>query len=148
MANTLQEILLSRDIEPQLITDCCALIEREVAELSGISGTAVKLGYKTARTFKPGYIPDTVQYLLPGLVEELAPYWADFRASGSSEFGDYLAKRGEEVSEALLSVADARATASDSLLVVKAYNSVRASAAKHVEAALPRVAEVVCKYAT
>ena len=46
------------------------------------------------------------------MVDQLEPYWADFSTSGGSEFGDYLAKRGPEVSEALLSVTDARAAAS------------------------------------
>jgi Family of unknown function (DUF6918) len=146
MATTLQEILFSPDIEPRLVTDCHALIEQEVAELSGVSGTAVKLAYKTANAFRPGYVPDMVQSLLPQLVDGLAPYWDQFRTSGSSEFGDYLAKRGDEVSEALLSVTDARAAGSRSQVVIRAYNTVRAGAARHVEAALPRVGNLVDKH--
>ena len=61
------------------------------------------------KAFAPGYIQHMVKSLLPDLVDQLEPYWADFNASGGSEFGDYLAKRGDEVSEALLSVTDARA---------------------------------------
>ena len=83
----------------------------------------------------------------PEMVDELEPYWANFNASGGSEFGDYLAKRGEEVAEALLSVTDARAAASGRPTIIKAYRTVRGSAAKHVEAALPRVGELVRKYA-
>ena len=50
-----------------------------------------------------------VERLLPDIVDNLQPYWADFNASGASEFGDYLVKRSEEVSEALLSVTDQQA---------------------------------------
>ena len=32
-----------------------------------------------------------VKSLLPDLVDKLEPYWADFAASGSGSFGDYLA---------------------------------------------------------
>lgn len=148
MVATLQEILFSPDIEPQLIADCYVLIEQEVAELSGVSGAAVKLAYKTVTSLRPGHIRFMVAHLLPQLVDELAPYWTEFRASGSAEFGDYLTKRADEVSEALLSVTDARAAESRSQVVIRAYNTVRAGAAKHVVAALPRVGDVVHKHAS
>ncbi len=147
MAATLHQILLAPDTKPKVITDCYRLIEQEVSEKSGISGTAVKLAYKTVNTFKPGHIRHLVASLLPQLVAKLEPYWADFNTSGGAEFGDYLAKRGQEVSEALLSVTDARAAASGRPTVIKAYGTVRGSAVKHVEAALPHVGELVLKYA-
>ena len=112
MAVTLQETLLAPETQPQVIADCYTLIEQQVADRSGISGTTVKLAYKTVNTFIPGHVRHMVESLLPAMVNELEPYWADFTASGGSEFGDYLAKRGDEVSEALLSVTDARAAAS------------------------------------
>ena len=147
MPATLQEILLTPDTKPKVIADCHTLIEQEVSERSGISGTAVKLAYKTVNTFMPNHIHHMVESLLPQMVDQLEPYWADFSTSGGSEFGDYLAKRGGEVSEALLSVTDARAAASSRPTVIKAYRSVRGSAVKNVEAALPRVGELVLKYA-
>ncbi len=97
------------DTQPKVIEDCYLLIGREIAEKSGVSGTAVKLAYKTVET--------------------------------------YLAKRGEEVSEALLSVTDARAAASGRPAVIKAYRTVRGGAVKHVEAALPHVGDLVLNYA-
>ena len=147
MAVTLQQILLAPDTQPKVIADCCLLLEQEVAEKSGVSGTAVKLAYKTVNTFLPGHIRHMVESLLPQMADKLEPYWADFNTSGGSEFGDYLAKRGEEVSQALLSVTDARAAASGRPTVIKAYRTVRGSAAKHVEAALPHVGDLVLKYA-
>ncbi len=88
-----------------------------------------------------------MESLLPDLVTELEPYWADFAASGASGFGDYLVKRGDEVSEALLSVSDTRAKMSGRPTIVKAYGAVRGGAAKHVAAALPNVGGLVEKYA-
>jgi hypothetical protein len=85
--------------------------------------------------------------LLPDMVASLDPFWADFTSSGGSEFGDYLAKRGDEVSEALLSVSDARAAGSGRPTVLRAYGSVRGQAVKHIQAALPRVGDLVMKYA-
>ena len=147
MAATLDEILLTPETQPKVIADCNTLIEEEISDKSGISGTAVKIAYKTVTTFKPGHIRYMVESLLPQMVAELQPYWADFSTSGGSEFGDYLAKRGGEVSESLLSVTDARAAASSRPTVIKAYRSVRGSAVKNVEAALPHVGDLVLKYA-
>jgi hypothetical protein len=147
MAATLQEILLAPDTQPQVVTDCKLVIDQEVSEKSGVSGTAVKLAYKTATSFAPGYFHNTVEDLLPQLADQLEPYWADFSASGGSEFGDYLAKRGDEVAEALLSLTDSLAEASERPIIVKAYRTVRGSAGKHIQAALPRVGDLVMKYA-
>ena len=147
MAATLQEILLTPDTRPQVTADCLTLIKQEVSGKSGISGTAVKLAYKTVSTFASGYLQSMVEKLLPDMIAKLEPYWADFNASGASGFGDYLAKRGDEVSEALLSVTDARAQTSERPTILKAYRTVRGGAAKHVKAALPAVGALVQKYA-
>ena len=128
MAATLQEILLAPGTLPQVTADCFTLIEKELAEKSGVSGTAVKLAYKTVNAFMPGHVRHMVGELLPDMVAMLEPFWADFRISGGSGFGDYLAKRSDEVSEALLSVTDARAAASGRPTVIKAYGAVRGHA--------------------
>jgi len=147
MAATLQEILLAPDIRPKVVSDCYALIQQEMADKSGISAAAVKLAYKTASAFAPGHIQHMIDTLLPGMADKLQPFWADFNASGGSAFGDYLAKRGYEASEAMLSVTDARARASRRAIIQRAYGTVRGGAAKHVQAALPRVGDLVMKYA-
>ena len=148
MAATLQEILLAPDTQPRVIADCCTLIDQEVAEKSGVSGTTVKLAYKTANAFAKGYLHNIVETLLPDMVNQLEPYWADFTASGASDFGDYLVKHGDEVAQALLVVTDAKAKASQRPTIVKAYGAVRSGAAKHITAALPAVGALVQRYAT
>jgi len=147
MAATLQQILLAPDVRPQVVADCNALIEHEVSEKSGMSGTGLKVAYKTATTFAPGHVRHILETLLPKMADNLQPFWADFNASGGADFGDYLAKRGDEVAEAMLAVTDARAAASGRPVIVKAYRSVRGGAAKHIQAALPQVGELVRKYA-
>jgi len=147
MAVSLDAILLGPDTRSQVIADCFTLIEQEVSAMSGISGAAVKVAYKTVNAFMPGHVRFMVNRLLPEMVGKLEPYWAEFNSSGGSQFGDYLAKRGEEVADALLTVTDARAAESGRPVIIKAYGSVRNSAARHVEAALPRVGDLVMKYA-
>src|SRR5262249_31312289 len=139
MAAPLGEILLAPDTRPQVIDDCCALIDQEISEKSGVSGTAVKLAYKTVKTFKPGHIRFMVGRLLPEMVDKMEPYWAGFTSSGGADFGGYLTKYGDEVAEDLLSITDKHGRLSDRPTIVKAYNAVRGSAAKHIQAALPRL---------
>ena len=147
MAATLHEILLAPEVQPRVVADCNALIEHEVSEKSGVSGAALKLAYKTATTFAPGHVRHILETLLPKMADNLQPFWADFNASGGADFGDYLTKRGDEVAEAMLAVTDARAAASGRPVIVKAYRSVRGGAAKHIQAALPEVCNLVLKYA-
>jgi hypothetical protein len=148
MPASLQEILLAPESSTLVADDCFALIERQIAGQSGVSGTAVKLAYKTVNAFKPGHVRFMVGELLPDMVDKLEPYWAGYLSDGGAEFGDYLAKNGAEVSESLLGVTDARAAASGRPVIVKAYGTVRGSAAKHIQAALPQIGEIVQKYAS
>jgi hypothetical protein len=143
---TLHEMLLTPDRMPQVVTDCEELVNGEVAGMSGVSGTAVKLAYKTVRTFDTGHIHYMIDQLLPKMADALQPFWGDFNAAGGGEFGDYLAKRDDEAAEALLAITDERCRNSSRPLIVKAYNTVRGSAAKHVKAALPNVGALVQKY--
>jgi hypothetical protein len=147
MAATLDQMLLAPDVQPNVVADCLTLIDQEVSSKSGVSAAAIKLAYKTAKTFAKGYLREIVEKLLPDFVAALEPYWADFTASGASGFGDYLTKRGDEVSEALLTVTDATAQTSRKAVILKAYGTVRGSAAKHIQAALPNLGAMVEKYA-
>ena len=147
MAATLEELLLAPDTRPKVVDDCMALINQEVSDKSGASGAAIKLAYKTAKSFAPSYLRNTVNDLLPQIAEKLELFWAEYNTSGGSAFGDYLAKRGDEVSQALLEVTDGIAERSKRPIIVKAYRSVRGNAGQHIEAALPRVGELVLKYA-
>ena len=147
MAATLQEMLLAPDVQPQVVADVQAMIEQELASKSGISATAIKVAYKAVTAFAPGYYQETIKDMLPGMADQLQPFWADFTAAGGSDFGDYLAKRPEEVSEALLMVTDHMAEISERPVIIKAYKSVRGGAGKHIEAALPNLGAMVQKYA-
>ena len=143
MAETLQEILLAPDVRPNVVADGVTLVEEEVSD----KGLIIKGAYKTVTTFASGIIHDAVQTLLPDMLVKLQPFWSDFNAAGGGNFGDYLVKNGEAASEALLSVTDERAKNSERAPIRKAYNAVRPSGVKNVEAALPRLGALVQKYA-
>ncbi len=142
---TLQQLLLTPENMPRLVADAQTLVDGEVAS-KGITAAPLKGAYKAVTSFAPGYLTEAIQAMLPGMVIQLDPYWADFKASGSADFGDYLSKRGDEVSQSLLAVTDDMAQNSGRGAVVKAYQMVRGSAGKNIEAALPALGAMVQKY--
>ena len=143
---TLQDLLLTRENGPHLIADTQALVDGELAS-KGITATPLKAAYKAVNAFAPGYYQEAITAILPGVVYQLEPYWADFKTSGSASFGDYLAKRGPEVCESLLAVTDDMAQKSGRAAIVKAYQLVRGGASKNIEPALPALGALVQKYA-
>lgn len=143
---TLQEMLLGPDVFPQVVTDCQALVQTEL-DNKGIAAAPLKVAYKAVTSFAPGYYTETLSAILPDMIVNLQPFWADFTTSGGAEFGDYLVKRGDEVCDALLSVTDQIAQGSSRVVIVKAYQAVRGGAAKHIMAALPALGALVQSYA-
>ena len=143
---TLQELVLTPENAPHLIADTKALVDSELSS-KGITAAPLKAAYKAVTAFAPGYYQEAISSMLPGMVYQLEPYWADFAMSGGADFGDYLAKRGDEVSESLLAVTDEMAANSGRAAVVKAYQLVRGGAGKNITAALPALGAMVQKYA-
>ena len=82
MASTLQEMLLTPAVAPQVVAATQALVDQELAGKSGISATGLKVAYKGITAFAPGYYQQIIETLLPGWVGALEPYWADFNATG------------------------------------------------------------------
>jgi hypothetical protein len=144
---TLSDILRSDGALEQITADCRALVEQELATKSGVSATVLKASYKVVTTFAPGYYETMIGRIVPQVMERLQPYWSEFNAAGGGSFGDFLAGRGAEVAEALLSVTDAMAERSNRNVIKKAYGAVRGNAGEHIQAALGSVGALVEKYA-
>jgi hypothetical protein len=117
---TLPELLTSEK-KDQVVEDCCSLIDAEVKDKGGISGLAIKAGYGAVKGIKPGFVRTVVHDLLPEFAQALDPV--------------------------LLAITDAKAARSKSGVVKGTYDKLRNSAKKNVEAAVPRLGEMVQKYA-
>lgn len=128
-----------------IIEDVCGLVDEEVAKQKGLSGVAVKAGYKLVQGVKPGFVRRVVESLLPEFAAALEPIRAQALAQGQS-VGSYFASHPKEVSEALLAVTDARATSSEHGSVKGAYGKLRGSARKNVESAVPGLGRIIEKY--
>ncbi len=143
----LKEILLGPTTKERVANDCVGLVDSEVAKKSGLSGIAIKGAYAVVKKVKPGFIREVVDHLLDEFVERLEPFYAAWRQTPSDGLSTYLTARSNEVAEGMLGVTDARAKRAKNATVKKAYEKLRPTAHKHVEAAVPGVAAIVAAYA-
>jgi hypothetical protein len=147
---TLQEMLLAPDIRSKVVADCEELVTSQVADMSGVTGAAVKLAYNAVRRVDANHIHAMIETILPNVADALQPYWARFSADytpSSGDFGAFLTARDEEAAEALLAITDRRRDNSNRPAIVKAYNTIRGRAVKQVKAALPGLGILIQKYA-
>jgi hypothetical protein len=142
----LRDALLDSTKKPAVIADCTTLIDEEVSSKGGLSGIAVKAGYAAVKGIKPGFITEVIEKLLPEFAEQVEPIWQEGAAKGDG--AKYLVDNKGRVADALLSVTDAKSKNAKSALVRGTYEKLRGSAKKNVEDAVPRLAQLVKKYAS
>jgi hypothetical protein len=138
--------LLTTEKKPLVVEDCCSLIDAEVKDKGGISGLAIKAGYSAVKGIKPGFVRTVVSDLLPEFAQALDPVWQDAKKDGKP-VAPFFASNSSRVADALLAITDAKAARSKSGVVKGTYDKLRNSAKKNVEAAVPRLGEMVQKYA-
>jgi hypothetical protein len=141
----LNDVLSDDATGASIIDDVCGLVDDEVAKQRGISGVAVKAGYKLVQGVKPGFVRSVVRVLLPDFATVLEPICEKAAAQGHS-VGSYFSAHTPEVADALLSVTDGRAQNSEHRAVRGAYSKLRGSACKNVESAVPGLGRIIEKY--
>jgi hypothetical protein len=130
----------------QVIDDALKLIDAEVGEKGGFGGVAIKTAYTMAKGVAPGIIPRVLGNMLDEFMTALQPYFDESQAKGL-DFKTLVTGKSTEVANALLGVTDGRAAKAGQGALKKGYEKLRPSAQKHVEQALPRLAELVKKHA-
>jgi hypothetical protein len=142
----LAEAFADETKQKRIIDDCVTLVDEEVASKSGISGFAVKAGYKAVKGVKPGFIAEVVKKLMGEWADKLDPIWAEGVEKGNAV--EYMNTNKGRVADALLSVTDGKAENAKSALVKSTYGKLRGSAKKNVEDAVPRLSKLIEKHAT
>jgi hypothetical protein len=142
----LAEALTSEERKASVVRDCLELIEAEVADKGGISGMAVKAGYKAVKGIKPGFLEKVVSDLLPEFAGAVDPIYGEAREKGRP-VATYFADNSGRVADALLAITDERARRTKSGVIKATYDRLRGSAKKNVEAAVPRLGALVQKHA-
>jgi hypothetical protein len=145
--STLTEMLLVTGTRPKVLADCVRLVDEEVDSKGGLSGLAIKGAYMVVKAVKPGFITESVDHMLDDFVRRLEPFYADAQQK-NEPIGPFFSSRAGAVADALLAISDDRAARAKNHTVKKAYEKLRPTAKKNVEAAVPRVGRLVAKYAT
>jgi hypothetical protein len=143
----LTEALTGESRKSAVVEDCLSLIDAEVADKGGLTGLAIKAGYKTVQGIKPGFVRNVVTDLLPEFAQALEPLYQEAKANGRAVREHFTSNSGR-VADALLSITDEKAKRAKSAMVKGTYEKLRGSAKKNVEAAVPRLAAMIEKHAS
>lgn len=144
---TLREIVADPSKRQQIVNDAVKVIDAEVSDKSGFGGMAIKAAYSMASGVAPGIIPKVLNNMLDEMLGALQPFF-DESKSKQTDFKSHVVSKSADVANALLSVTDGRAAKSSAGALKKGYEKLRPSAQKHVEQALPRLAELITKHAS
>jgi hypothetical protein len=129
--------------KPTIVEDCLKLIETEVKG----KGLFIKAGYKTVSNFKPGFVRNVVNDLLPQFAGALEPIHQEAVSGGKDVHAHFSANAGR-AADAMLSITDEKAERSTNGVIKKAYKSLRGTAKNNVEAAIPALARLIEKHAS
>jgi hypothetical protein len=145
---TLKETLAETDRQV-VIRDTVTLIDAEVSRKSGMTGLALKGGYKVVKKLRGGrMIDDAVDYLLDDFTDALDPMYQEYLEDESaSTFERYLSGRSDEAADALLAITDGKAERAENKVLLKTYKKLRGQAKKHVVEALPGVGRLIDQHA-
>ena len=130
----------------ELIGAAVKVLEAEVSEKSGLSGMAIKTAFKVLKKVQPDILRKAVNALLNDFMNKLGPFYQDALAAGL-EPGGQIVQRKVAVAQALLEVADKRVHRARQPAIPKAYEKLRPTAQQHVEAAAPRLAQLLNEHA-
>lgn len=142
---TLKDILTVPGNRPKVVADCVTLVQEEVDSKGGLTGLAIKGAYALVKAVKPGFIAEALDGMLDDFATKLEPFWVDAQAK-NEPVGALMNARAGEVADALLSISDGRAARAKNATAKKAYEKLRPTGKKHVEAAVPRLGRMIAKY--
>ena len=142
----LKNILLESDNRSRVIGDCVNLVESEVASKSGLGGMAVKTAFGVIKKLSPQIIHMAVSKLIDDFVDAMDPFYSEFQTAGGANLESHWTSKRTELADALLGVTDKRILKAENKTIKKAYKKLRPAGAKHVEASVPGIAQVVSKY--
>jgi hypothetical protein len=144
---SVKEALTGAD-RKSVLDDVVALIDSEVSKKSGLSGMALKAGYKVVKKLKGGrMIHMATNHMLNDFTAAIAPLHEEFRAADGSGFAAFLVSNDVRAAEALLGITDQRAARAQTKVLKKTYSKLRPQALGHVKEALPALGHLIDKYA-
>lgn len=144
--SNLHTVAANTTTRKQLVSELTSLIAEEVKRTSGMTGFAVKGGYKVVSSLKGGQmIPIAVNSLLDQFIDGIEPLTQRFTESSETDFARFMKLNERDAVNALLAVTDRRARTASSA-VQGAYQKLRPLAERQVSSALPEVGRLLGKY--
>ncbi len=143
---SLADVLTSDDKRKQVVDDCVVVLDQEVHDKGGLSGIAIKGAFKTIQGISPGFVRNVVNDLLPEFAKAADGVYQEAKAK-SIPVSRHFETEGGRVADALLAITDRRAQRTKYTSAKRLYETLRSTAKKHVEAAMPRVGRLVEKHA-
>jgi len=144
---SLKELAQEGEKRKEVVEDACKVLDQEVADKSGLSGVAIKAGYKLVQGVKPGFVKNVVEDLLDDFLDALDPIYQEAVSHGQKPSG-YLVDHKSEMADALLGITDRRAEKAQRAALKGMYLKLRPTAKKHVEAAAPRLGQMLDRHAS
>ncbi|WP_454296253.1 DUF6918 family protein [Salana multivorans] len=142
---SLREALTAPETKPAVVADLSALIESEVAGLSGLTGIAIKTAFAGAKKKDPNIVSRAASGYVGTLGDALEPLWQRFQAEGGSDFGAFLVANQPEAEKAIMTAVDAAAPSGGQARAM--YDKFKPQVAKILVGALPRLGALVQKHA-
>ena len=143
---TLRELVKDQAKRKQVIDLAIPVIDAEVSDKGGISGMAIKAAYAMTKGLAPGMIVKILDNLMDDFLDALQPFYDESQQKGV-DLRQMLDARRAETANALLAITDQRAAKESGGPMLKAYQKLRPTAQKHVEAAVPRLSDLLTKFA-
>ena len=144
--SSLKEQLGAGEKRQQVIEDAIKVLDAEVADKGGLTGLAVKGGYKMVQGVRPGFVRDVVTGLLEDFLDAMDPLYQEAKQKNRPA-GAYLVENKSRMAEGLLGVTDRKAQKADNIVLKKAYEKLRPLAKGQVESAAPRLSQLLEKHA-
>lgn len=143
---SLREQLGTGDKRRRVIDDASGVLDQEVGDKSGLMGIAIKGAYKVVKGIRPGFVREVIDALLDEFLDAVEPLYQDAVAN-KRPAGSGVRDNPSRVADALLAVTDRKSGKAKSQVVKSAYEKLRPSAKKQVEAACPRLAGLLERHA-
>ena len=128
-----------------IIDDGVRVVEQEVSNKRGMSGMAVKAGFKVVKGVKPGIIGEALNMFLEDFTAKVDPYYDRCQQSGGN-LRAYFVANADAIADDLLSIVDGRAERAKHRTLKKAYFRLRPQGKKHTIEAMPAVAGLVGRH--
>lgn len=124
---------------PEVVKDFCDLTYAEVGKL----GFVLRNGFKAALKVRSDIVHETMIVLLPEMSEMFESFYAEHMACSEPNIKTYVLDNSERIIQAVLSVTDRRANASEWWALRKIYYGLRKFAESVLRNAIPGFIQVL-----